>query len=181
MKMLSQLCIRSVVQTYTCITGFIWPLSDLEYITFVQRFSFPENASLAKIEFVNLKPEKWKTQKLKRGCKWFSVWETCMNIVMNSLLCSAPNLAAWLQKGITCCPQYTICKIGTCICDTEKPMQWSCSTGEESSCLSPQINNNWDRWRCKPYRPSWQKSNTIFHQQPRWTILDTMQAQGQKD
>lgn len=83
-----------------CITGFIWPLTDWEYVTFLQRFFFLENASLnAKIELVKLKPGKWKTQKVKRDCKWFSVWETSMNIMTNSLLCPAPSLVVWLQKG----------------------------------------------------------------------------------
>ena len=120
--MLNQLGILSVVQTYTCITSFVRPLSDLEYVTFLQRFFFLENSSLTEVEFVKLKPEKWKTQK-NTDCKWFSVWEICMNIMTNSLLCSAPNLAVWLQKGITHCQQYIIYKLDTGICDTEKPMQ----------------------------------------------------------
>ena len=163
MKILNQLCILSVLQTYTSLTGFVWPLRDLKYVTFLQRFFFLENASLAKTEFVKLKPAEWKTQKVKRDCKRFSVWKTCMNIMMSSLLCSAPNLAAWLQKGIARCQQYVICKMDTGICDREKPKQWNCSAGEESCCLRPQINSSWEGWRCKPHRPSQRRSHSIFH------------------
>lgn len=160
--MLNQLCILSVVQNYTCITEFIWPLHELEYVTLLQRFFFLENASLAKIEFVKMKPKKWKTRKAKRDCKWFSVWATCTNIMTNSLLCSALILQRGFEKAPHAANSIPFARSTQAFVTQES--QCNCSAGEQSRCLSPQISGSRDRRRCKPYRPSRQESNTIFHQ-----------------
>lgn len=89
---------------------------------FSQRFFLLENASSAKIEFVKLKPEKRKPQKNKERLQ---IVFCLRNLYEHNdkLPFVFSTQAVWLQKGITHCQQYIICKIDTGICDTEKPVE----------------------------------------------------------